>query len=116
MEYRDKSSLCVRVAKRRFSKVDLLPLTSDLKKLRLYLINSIDDVSEELKVKLSLMVWQKLAGRVLCRVAIFNKRRGGEASKMLFNSFQEKPNWEEACPGDIYETLQPLEKELMKRQ
>ncbi|KAK3754658.1 hypothetical protein QZH41_003874 [Actinostola sp. cb2023] len=33
---------------------------------------------------------------------------------MLFNSFQEKPNWEEACPSDIYETLQLLEKELMK--
>jgi hypothetical protein len=60
-------------------------------------------------------VWEKLAEATLCRIVIFNKLRGGEASKLLVKNYQERPNWNELNQQDILSSLKPIEKELSKR-
>ena len=105
------------LAERKFNKIDLIPLTSDMQNLRGHMVEAIASLSKKLKTETpaSLATWQELAGVVLCRVTIYNKRRTIEASKLLVDSYRARPNWADACHKDILNTLQPLEIELTKR-
>ena len=100
---------------RKFNKIELLPLTKDLEILRKHLLKQIAALSKALKEVPTLQGWKQLAEATLTRLIIFNKRRGGEASKLLTSSFQARPNWKEASSQLIVNSLQPIEKELCKR-
>ena len=43
---------------------------------------------------------------------MFNKRRGGEASKVLVSDFMYHPKWHEGCMEEFQASLTPLEKQL----
>ena len=47
----------------------------------------------------------------------FNKRRGGEVSKMLLSSFVERQDWKKTATKGlgIEDSLEPIENELYKR-
>ena len=100
---------------RKFNQTELLPLTSDLEVLRKHLLKQIAELSKTLREAPTLQVWKQLAEATLTRLIIFNKRRGGEASKLLISSFKSRPNWKKAAPQLIEDSLQPIEKELCKR-
>jgi len=47
---------------------------------------------------------------------MLKKRRGGEASKMLSESYLHRPNWKPLNNPEIMPTLSGFERELSRRQ
>ena len=103
------------LSRQKFNKVEILPLTSDLQELRTHLKKGMERNTELLKVAPTLSLWCQLAEFTLTRVVIFNKRRGGEATKLLVANYKERPNWNSAALSDVYSSLQPVEKKLCQR-
>ena len=93
-------------------KVSLLPVTADLRKLREYHTHKIQELATCID---DYAKWRKLAVLVLSRLTIFNKRRGGEASKLLLEAYSERPDWSKSANEEILSTLQPLERKLLQR-
>lgn len=58
--------------------------------------------------------WMKLAQITLSRLITFNKRRGNAAAQMLVEKFKKRPDWKKGNT-EIMSTLNPIEKQLMKR-
>ena len=59
--------------------------------------------------------WSLLAQLTLTRLVIFNKRRGGEASKLALKVYQERLDWSKANSSKITKFLNKFEKELSRR-
>ena len=96
----------------KLDKEDILPLTSDIIKLTKYLDQ---EISLMLKEKdYNEVQWRKLAKLCLCKIIVFNKRRSGEASRMTLENYIKKPTWNIEREDDIYNSLSPLEKNLVK--
>ena len=51
----------------------------------------------------------------MSRVILFNERRGGEVSRLLLKSYQDRSKWEEGMNKEILDSLQGLELALIKR-
>ena len=100
---------------RKYNNPELLPLTSDLVKLKEYQTTQIALLSVKLEQSPSCGTWRSLMEQVYTRLVIFNKRRCGETAKLLLNAFLNRPRWEEAANDEIIHTLQPLERKLMQR-
>ena len=101
--------------RRKFNKIELLPLTRDLESLHKHLLQQISVQSKALREVPTQQRWKELAEATLARLIIFNKRHGGEASKILVSAFQTRPDWKDASSELIESSLQPIEKELSKR-
>ena len=99
---------------KKFNKVELLPLADDLNKLRKSLLAKMSSNMERLEQEPQLEVWGDLAQATLARLVIFNKRRGGEASKLLIESFLERPDWSQVNSTEVLSSLNGFEKELSK--
>ena len=67
---------------RRFNKIELLPLTKGLEIFHKYLCKQISILSKSLIEVPTLQSWKELAETTPTRLIVFNKRRGGEASKL----------------------------------
>ena len=100
---------------RKFNKVDVLPLAEDLEKLRKYIDKVISTSIVSLKKHPNLEDWSLLAQATLSRLVMFNKRRGGEASKLLVDAYQSRPDWGLANSSEIMKSLNKFERELSKR-
>ena len=83
--------------------------------LRKHILQKIVTCIETLKAATTIQNWGELAETTLCRVITFNKRRGGEVSKMLLSSFVERPDWKKTATKGIEDFLEPIEKELCNR-
>ena len=70
----------------RFNKIELLPFTEDLLKVRAYLKSQIPLLRKELVDKPEVESWRKLAEVVGTRLTIFNRRRGNEVYNLLISS------------------------------
>ena len=101
---------------RRFNKIDVLPLAEDLDKLRKYIDRVIKESMESLQNHPTLEDWSLLAKATLTRLVMFNKRRGGEASKIPLEAYQNRPDWSMVNSSDIVKSLDKVEQELSKRQ
>lgn len=80
------------LSSRKFNKVDMLPLTEDLTKLRQFIKRKISESTEEIRKHPLLDDWKLLAQLTLTKLVMFNKRRGGEASKLEVKSYQGRPS------------------------
>ena len=103
------------MASRKFNKGDLLPVTSDLVKLRSYLLVEIDVRCEALSQAPSPHTWMSLVEAVLSRLILFNKRRGGEAARMLIKSYKDRPVWQQFANQEIAQSLSLLEQKISSR-
>ena len=112
-EYKDViSSTALSMLKdRKYNK----PQTEDLVKLKNYLEQTIVALTETLRQNASHSTWRQLSDVVLSRVITFNKRRGGEAAKLLLNAYSDRPQWDKSANSELIHSLQPLEKQLIKR-
>ena len=99
----------------KFNRVDVLPLAEDFEKLRRYIDKVISTSIVSLKRHPTLEDWSLLAQATLSRLVMFNKRRGGEASKLLVDGYQSRPNWGLANSSEIMKSLNKFERELSKR-
>ena len=96
------------------SKVELLPLADNLEKLRKSLLAKISSSVERLEQQPQLEVWSDLAQATPARLVLCNKRRGGEASKLLVESYLERPDWSQVNSAEVLSSLSGFEKELSK--
>ena len=102
------------ISTKKFNKVDLLPLAEDLEKLRKSVLSKMSSNAEILEQHPQLEVWSELAQATLARLVMFNKRRGGEASKMLVKSYLERPDWSQVNNAEILSSLSGFERELSR--
>ena len=89
----------------------VLPLAEDLAKLRDYIHKSMS----LLKKHPNLEDWRLLAQARLTRLVMFNKRRGGEASKLSLQAYRNRPDWDLVNSSEIMKSLNKFERELSKR-
>ncbi|XP_052261565.1 uncharacterized protein LOC127865682 [Dreissena polymorpha] len=105
------------VAKRRqqmrhINKPTKVPLTSDLIKLKDWLLQQLRNV---IKVENPTRVlWEKAANMAMVRIAMFNKRRIAEVSEMKVTDFTEMEAQDD-IDSEIYNALDMSEKILSKR-
>jgi hypothetical protein len=97
------------------AKIEILPSTSDLVKLQSFQSSEIQKATDQLLVSPNYHRWRSLAEMTLSRIIVFNKRRGGEVSKLLLSSYVERPDWKKECNKDLIDTLKPIEKQLLNR-
>lgn len=69
-------------------RVDLLPLTSDITKLKDYCVNEINKLVSQINSEPTAERYLMLAKLTLSRLITFNARRGGEPSKLKVTSWQ----------------------------
>ena len=100
---------------KKFNKVELLPLADDLDKLRKSVLSKMTFNAEALEKQPRLEVWSDLAQATLARLVMFNKRRGGEASKVLVESYLKRPDWSQVNNPEIMSSLSGFERELSKK-
>ena len=110
------SSVALRtLADNKFNKIEILPVTDDLLKLKEFLLNEINTKTAKLRVSPDLELWRDLANAVVSRLIIFNKRRCNEAAKITVDQFRDRPSWNEETIEEVSSSLMPLEIELSKR-
>lgn len=110
------SSVALRtLANNKFNKIEILPVTDDLLKLKEFLLNEINTKTAKLRVSPDLELWRDLANAVVSRLIIFNKRRCNEAAKITVDQFRDRPSWNEETIEEVSSSLMPLEIELSKR-
>jgi hypothetical protein len=68
-----------------------------------------------LRQQFSYSVYRNLLEYTLAALILFNKRRGGEASKLLLNSYTERRNWNSTSNKEIIASLTDIEKQLVQR-
>jgi hypothetical protein len=56
-----------------------------------------------------------LAKLLLARVVMLNKRRAGEASKLLLTSYNSRPDWPRSANMEILDNLSSWERQLSAR-
>lgn len=78
------------LAERKFNTPNFLPLTEDIVCLKNYLLDQEQTLGKELEINLSLSMWRNLAQVILCRVTIFNKRRGGEVGQRSLTMYENR--------------------------
>lgn len=99
----------------KFNKVQLLPVTDDLMKIRKFMKDQIKVRTLCLLENQSLHNWRSLAEVLGARLTIFNRRRGNEVYQLLLSRFKTRDKWKSAEMEDIKSTLTTLEKQLMNR-
>ena len=102
------------LSSKKFNKVELLPLAEDLEKLRKSVLSKMSFSAEVLEKDPHLEAWSDLAHATLARLVMFNKRRGGEASKLLIDSYLKRPDWSKVNNPEILSSLSGFERELSK--
>lgn len=73
------------------------------------------DTIESLQTSPTYSTWRKLAQLTMTRMTIFNKRRGGEVSKLLLETYQTRPGWKGNTNEEVLKSLEPLERKLLNR-
>ena len=99
----------------KYNKVDELPTTADLLKMKKHTEVQIKTLSDALKKNPNYTNWKKLSEMVLTRLIIFNKRRASEPAKMEVSQYVQRLNWRLKSSKDLVKNLKPLECQLMKR-
>ena len=101
--------------RRKDQTLQVLPLTDDLRKLREYQMTEMTKCIEDIQETPVYSTWRKLAQLTMTRMIIFNKRRGGEVSKLLLQTYQSRPDWEKSTNQEVLSSLKPLEQKLLSR-
>ena len=118
LEWQTKiSSLCRKALDvNKFNKVQLLPFTEDLLKVRQYMKEQIPLLTKQLNSSPTLELWRKLAEIAGSHLTVFNRHRGNEVFNLLVSRFMQREKFKEAEMEEIRKSLTPLERRLMNRQ
>ncbi|KAK7475438.1 hypothetical protein BaRGS_00033319, partial [Batillaria attramentaria] len=114
-DWQDNISSCAlsTLETKKYNKPHVLPLTEDMKKVTEYIADQRAATLFELKTAPSGSSWHALAKIALANIILFNRRRSGEASRMLVSDYQSAKGNREAPEDDILSALSPLEKQLV---
>ena len=111
-EYRVSHHSLTSLHERRFNKVHMPPLAEDMACLQAYIDGKISEESKNLREDPNVKSWTMLAKLLLSRAIMLNKRRGGEASKLLINSYSSRPDWTMASNSELMASLSSWEQRL----
>ena len=101
---------------KKFNNVELLSLAEKLEMLRKSVLSIMSSTAHVLQEGQPLLeVWNQLAQATLARLVMFKKRKGGEASRMLVESYVNRPHWSQVTNPEIMSTLSDFERQLSKR-
>ena len=101
---------------RKHNQPDLLPVTSDLQKLKEYITLKVVYLTSKLQsAKPDVRTWRELSELVLNRLILFNKRRGGEAARLRVETYVNRPDWRKSTSQDVLASLSGIEQQLFKR-
>lgn len=100
---------------RHYNKLDELPSTEDLIKLKSYTDEQISSLTNLLKCESSYNSWRSLSEVVLVRLLVFNKRRASEPAKLELLQYVNRPDWKSASNRELIDNLKPVEKLLLDR-
>ncbi|KAL7872223.1 hypothetical protein SRHO_G00072060 [Serrasalmus rhombeus] len=89
----------------KWNKDEMIPLTEDIMKLHLKALEK--DALHGLSVAPSVSDWKKLCQSLLTQIILFNRRREGEASKLLLATYQTRNR--APAHSEVYESLSKLE-------
>ncbi|KAL0152474.1 hypothetical protein M9458_052197 [Cirrhinus mrigala] len=94
----------------KWNKGDTIPLTEDVMALQKHLRKQEQESKEKLRKNANTADWKVLAETLLCQIILFNRRREGEASKLLLTVYEKRnvkpPN------QDVVKSLTKLEQQL----
>ncbi|KAK4881867.1 hypothetical protein RN001_005186 [Aquatica leii] len=97
----------------KWNKITIIPLASDLKLLRDFLIEKAENASLKLKNNRDVAAYNTLVESVFCRVILLNRKRSGELQRMYLhtyvNSSSDKQKYEE-----FNKIVSPTEEILLK--
>ena len=100
---------------RRSNTTYAMPLTEDIKAIRNFTLNEIPRLIELLNSVKSEKNFRSLAEVTLVRVIMYNRRRSGEASRMLLTTYNSRPDWSTAYNDEIAASMTPIEQQLSKQ-
>lgn len=102
------------LSERKRSKVNLLPLSSDVMKLHNFLKDEMSKQMQQLKTvsQNKDINWRYLAEAILTQIICFNRRRQGEVSAMKITDYNNKTTSDLAA--DVQQSLGALEQNLCK--
>ncbi|KAJ8964936.1 hypothetical protein NQ314_004515 [Rhamnusium bicolor] len=113
--FRISSNALVTLSQRKFNVGQLLPVTSDLKKINEYISTESERAKRALKESVNIQNWSRLCMLTLCRIILFNKRRSGEAAKISLEQYHSRPNWNQETTEELKNSLSPYEIKLAER-
>ncbi|XP_039461745.1 uncharacterized protein LOC120435746 [Oreochromis aureus] len=93
-----------------FNKPSTLPFTEDVQRLHQYLEKMANSASEKLKNNPSPQAYGELCSITLSKIILFNRRRGGEVSKMPLEAFLQRDT--AALHKDVAVGLSKFEQKL----
>lgn len=101
----------------RWNKVTIVPLASDLKLLKQYLLNVAEKSLKNLKEGNSPSAYNTLMESVYCRVILLNRKRSGELERMFLQTYQntctEKREYEEF--NEVVSSTEQILLKILKR-
>ena len=95
----------------KMNKPQRLPLTGDIKKINELIANESKQWQEQLETAVSANAWQALAKVTLAGVVLFNRRRAGEAERLLLSEYNQR-NRNVLAVEDVAESLSDSERVL----
>lgn len=98
-----------------FQKVQDVPLTEDLIKLRKFLDKKMVENFNALRLDTNIQNWRELAVLTVAKIILFNKRRSSEGSKMKIKQYEDRPKWKEGTIQEISKSLSLIETQLYDR-
>ena len=108
----------------KFNKNELIPLTSDVVRMKNFLEEAIPNLTKSLITEASspnpsqlecYKIWRQLNEVTYVHSTIFNKRRASEVAELLIESFANRPKWTTDSNEEFLNTLDHVERQLLKR-
>ncbi|KAG5881740.1 hypothetical protein JTB14_037527 [Gonioctena quinquepunctata] len=98
----------------KWNKVTIIPLASDLKILRSYLLQTAKKVIDRLQInKKDVSAYNVLVDTIYCRGILLNRKRPGELERMLLHTYLNCGN--EEAQYEEFERITPSERVLLKK-
>ena len=94
-------------------KTHALPLTEDIRRVTSHLAQQRKICLEELKSNPTVASWHNLAKTSLANIILFNRRRSGEASRILLKDYEQAKKVKAPPRDDILQSLSNLETKLV---
>lgn len=91
-------------------KKEMIPLTEDVIQLQKYLKSTEENATEKLREGPDPKAYAMLSESILSQIILFNRRRQGEAAKMLLETYENKNT--EALNEDVMQCLTKFERDL----
>ena len=103
------------MAENNFRKIEILPLTADLVKLRTILKDNLHSLLPKLRCEKTLPIWRELAENTQVYGIVFNRRRVSEICKITIEQFESRIVGGTDGISQIEHSLNPVEVQLRNR-